>query len=439
VLDTYNHSIDFAHCLATLKRGYPAMSWESSSDLSIRMKIQRLIDNVKQCRRNHKIAQIDVMLKTSFELPTQKGQPKQETVNKLTEVTRQVVTENRSLKRENVKQFDENEELRVKLATLERQSEVIIVLMKSTMEKHENCLKAYKSDTVTLEQETKQWQAKYEMIASRFDDINAERIKLEKKLSHSSVRSLTKRLKTREKKIIGHQVTIADHRIINKQLKSELQEAEQQIEEMKESIDNKSRQLEIMRKQKCALQKKLSAAKKSKCSEVDLNNVKITELSMQILSNEKEIVQLQQMNELLESDCISTFADGKYTNEVRQCIMTLLTECNISVNKMSHVIHTVLGKLAKKQPERLPSKALLSRFSIEAKILASKQVAQAMIDGSNIAKLQGNCLHADGTTKAHRTYEGFQVSLPSGATMSLGLKEVTVLHLLLWITLFSCQ
>ena len=72
---------------------------------------------------------------------------------------------------------------------------------------------------------------------------------------------------------------------------------------------------------------------------------------MQISRNEKEIVQLHHMNELLESDCISTFADGKYTNKVRQCIMTLITECNIRVNKISHVIQTVLRKLANK-PER---------------------------------------------------------------------------------------
>ncbi len=52
------------------------------------------------------------------------------------------------------------------------------------------------------------------------------------------------------------------------------------------------------------------------------------------------------------------------------------------------------------------------------------QVATAMLGDTDVSSLEGNCLHADGTTKFHWTYEGFQVSLPSGTTMSLGLKEV---------------
>ena len=54
--------------------------------------------------------------------------------------------------------------------------------------------------------------------------------------------------------------------------------------------------------------------------------------------NNNKISELEQLNILLESDQVLTFENGRYINEVRECIMALLTKCNVSMNKVNNVI-----------------------------------------------------------------------------------------------------
>ena len=65
---------------------------------------------------------------------------------------------------------------------------------------------------------------------------------------------------------------------------------------------------------------------------------------------DRDISFLESANEFLSSNVVNTFADGKYSNEVRECVMKLLTTCNVSMSKMKDVITTVLQKLAGKNP-----------------------------------------------------------------------------------------
>ncbi|KAJ8364941.1 hypothetical protein SKAU_G00137720 [Synaphobranchus kaupii] len=79
---------------------------------------------------------------------------------------------------------------------------------------------------------------------------------------------------------------------------------------------------------------------------------------------------------LKNRDEVATFENGRYTNEIREVCMTLLTEGNVSIRKLPKVLTTVIKNLTGKVPQRLPSKTLLSsRFMMEARIVASKQVS----------------------------------------------------------------
>jgi hypothetical protein len=43
-----------------------------------------------------------------------------------------------------------------------------------------------------------------------------------------------------------------------------------------------------------------------------------------------QINNLEKINAFLEGDTIKTFENGRYTNEVRECCMKLITEGNVS-------------------------------------------------------------------------------------------------------------
>jgi len=124
-------------------------------------------------------------------------------------------------------------------------------------------------------------------------------------------------------------------------------------------------------------------------------------------------------------DTLITFANGKFTHEIRKCVMDLVS-LNVSMTKVSDVMRTVLSNLTKYDTDnmRLPSAGARQQFLQEAHFLADYQVAQEMLSGQIDFAKDGNCLHGDGTTKYSRHYENFQVTTKSGKALSLGLHEV---------------
>lgn len=105
--------------------------------------------------------------------------------------------------------------------------------------------------------------------------------------------------------------------------------------------------------------------------------------------------------------------------------MQLITEGNISLNKIPIVINSVLKNLSENLPERLPSKNLLSsRLMVEVKIVACKQACHAMLQDFDPKFCKGNVLHQDAATKYHEHYEGMQVTLKDDTNLSLGLCRV---------------
>ena len=134
--------------------------------------------------------------------------------------------------------------------------------------------------------------------------------------------------------------------------------------------------------------------------------------------------ELRQLIDILNSKQIITFANGRYSHEIRKCVMDLVS-LNVSLNKASDVIRTVLGNMTDIDSDktRLPSTGARKKFMEEAHLLAQCQVAEAMVEGG-LDGTKGNCLHGDGTTKYSRHYENFQVTTKSGKTLSLGLQEV---------------
>ena len=69
----------------------------------------------------------------------------------------------------------------------------------------------------------------------------------------------------------------------------------------------------------------------------------VEKLKLRIVTLEKEIERLVQINELLERHEVETFRDGMFTNEVREVIMQLLAK-QVSMHLVNEVIKMVLEK-----------------------------------------------------------------------------------------------
>ena len=67
-----------------------------------------------------------------------------------------------------------------------------------------------------------------------------------------------------------------------------------------------------------------------------------------------------------------TFEDGKYTNAMCQCCMSLLSR-NVGVSKVGPVISDVL-QLCDKVPSKLPSAALLKQMIVEGRGVVCSRV-----------------------------------------------------------------
>ena len=128
-------------------------------------------------------------------------------------------------------------------------------------------------------------------------------------------------------------------------------------------------------------------------------DMKEWELEEEIAFLKERNKELERLMDLMESDTIQTFADGRYFDTVRLTIMDLLS-CNVSLSKVDEVIRTVLRNLAGKEIDRLPSMATKSMILLEARHLADVEVGSA-IRRCRPEDAVGNCIHGDGTTKFH--------------------------------------
>lgn len=143
------------------------------------------------------------------------------------------------------------------------------------------------------------------------------------------------------------------------------------------------------------------------------------QLKNDVKVKEAETSRLEQTNELLNNPVIETYYEGKYTNEIRETIMALITECGVSQKKLNNVLKVVVEKVARKTLSRLPSKGVNSRLLLEAK----RGVAHCLVAASLLEE-KNNTLQQDGTSKFHRHFQGFQFTTHDGTQLSSGISEV---------------
>lgn len=83
------------------------------------------------------------------------------------------------------------------------------------------------------------------------------------------------------------------------------------------------------------------------------------------------------MDDLLNTNEITTFSNGKYVDEIRLCCYELLN-LNIGISNIEPVITSVLKNLTQRNVSRLPSRALLCNMMIESLTLAQAQLGEEL-------------------------------------------------------------
>ena len=118
-----------------------------------------------------------------------------------------------------------------------------------------------------------------------------------------------------------------------------------------------------------------------------------------------------------ESDQVDTYKGGHYTNELKECIMHLLT-LNVGIYNIIEVVECVL-KLAGKKYFKLPCRSKINDLLAEARAISYLQVAEELTKLSS----KNSTLHADGTTKFGHKYLGNKV-ITKKQSFTLGVREV---------------
>lgn len=378
------------------------------SDDAIRMSVERMHKIFRNLQKKRNKAELTEYINSPYSIPKSKSQGTQNE-----EPNRQVMHEIKVMKK--------------RLAGVEKESG------KCKEEKE-----LLESQLQCLEEKNREEVGKVKALCDSLQktlDETDELGRQQAKTSTSKVRNLNKKLKTREEQIKTHKETIKDLRQKRKDAEEAKHTADREraaMEETKNAVEEREQETErkidnLKRKIKSTVdncRKKIRRMTDKQYKEIgnqeDMTNTLI-EMEDTLKQLEKEKQELTELKMLMNEDVITTFQDGKYTNEIREVIMELLS-MNVSMRKIDGVIRTVLNKLVGKDVQQLPSSWLKSQLLVEARGLADIQLAEALLREQVTADM-GHCLHGDGTSKFHRHYQDFEVTLTNGKTMTLGLVD----------------
>ena len=386
------------------------------TDEHVRMKLHRTKKKIANLKRNKRTELVTLELQKPFHqcdnsdidstnispLSILSDEDKMK-LEKIQTVTRDIVNENRSLKRSLKDVQSDNTLLETSLDQLEMRESILLDLQHGIVDKQNRLMHSYGTDLERLRKENKDWSVTYENLSSQLDVVVNQLSKAKETLSQNKIRNMSKKMKRRDDRLDEQEQQLSEKDLAIAQMTSELEKFGMVNEKIKT--------------EKVQLQKRLSYTKQKlvaseKARETDVQNINsiMLELKGHAKTQDNKIQELEDINTLLESKSFETFEDGKYVNILRETVMHLLTECNVSVGKVNKVIQTVMGNLVGKLPTRLPSRGCLSRILVEAKAVAAQQVTQAMLDGADVENFTGNCLHMDATTKYHHHYQGYEVT-----------------------------
>lgn len=151
-------------------------------------------------------------------------------------------------------------------------------------------------------------------------------------------------------------------------MQAKLKDASAKLESITKKADIQDGVISLVKTEKAKLLRKIrSLSKQPTADESVLQEVLDLEKPIKALNQENK--ELGELVALLESPDIVTVCYGKYSNEIYETIMNLLS-MDVAMSKVNFVIKAVLQKLAGKSLYKLPSHGTINRFMVEANMLA---------------------------------------------------------------------
>ena len=311
----------------------------------------------------------------------------------------------------------ENQELKSELCSLQLQRNAILQEM-------EDVNRRFKPTSDDLEQ----YKVRFNEAAKKLEKVETAYGSAKERLSKLDTKNVNRKLKRRDLKIKKLEEQCQHLRGKDKIIEDTMADLDEARLKLTETVKHQEDLLKKINEKQSSHRKqsqKITYLKKRASSLKGTSNIKTNDDWVQqdrINVLRQRIEELETLVSLLQDEEIETFQDGRYTDVVRETIMELLS-LNVSMSKVNRVIRLVVKKMSGKNVERMPALGTISQFALEARHLADIEVATAMLEGDSQESL-GNCIHGDGTTKYHKKYQNYQVTLPDGTQKSFGIMEM---------------
>ncbi|XP_077869048.1 uncharacterized protein LOC144360010 [Saccoglossus kowalevskii] len=408
-----------------LRKKYPSIRDGGASDATLYNRSKAIFLKTSKLNSNRKYAARELFMKDVFVLPSKSSNEESRLTSAITvkevalsKALVNTTAENRILKRKINDVEDDNTDLSTNLSALEVKYSTLLY----TMDQVNDRILSLNGEGI--HDELMKLRDDYDKNAALLDKTQSNLVAMKTRLNNNKARNWNKKLKRRDSTISNLKNIVDESKEEIVKVRKEANDDAVEVLSVRQSLSLKNDELhnaklviEKLKADKTKLRKKLNYyMNKTKNSSDDSSLT--NNLHQRISELEKDNAEMQKLAEILESEEIETFCEGKYRDEVREVVMDMLS-MNVSMNAVNNVISTVLQKLAGRNVGRLPSNALKSTLLVEAKHIAAVQVAEAMSSSSN------HCLHQDGTSKFHKHYQGYQVTLSSGRTMTLGMQQLS--------------
>ena len=383
-------------------------------DKYFRVKINRMKDKLDKLRRKSAAKNKSKFLEETFFATPNESNPEPPDINA------QVSLENAKLKQDNLNMKRKIDEYQQQEDQLFTESQALRELLNQLGESNHvaenelnNIKQKYNASINRHEKEAEESAEKVKRLENKKEQMRNQKKNVTRKCNRKCDRLRLELEKGKQKSVEQKQRENAMSDDINK---------------LQQNLDKNESRFEEMHYQKKRLANKLSKLQKK--LEInrgfDLHKLEkeCHNLQSQVSTLNDENQELHELTTILNDKELVTFANGRFSDEMRQTIMTLVSK-NVSLKQVNEVIKTVLKGLTHYDTEnmRLPSIATRSKFLNEALLLGKIQVAEAMLKDGVDGDV-GNCIHGDGTSKYSKHYQNFQITTKSGDTLSFGLSEV---------------
>jgi len=251
---------------------------------------------------------------------------------------------------------------------------------------------------------------------SKIIEKSRQKVKESQHKLYSLHRNNRKKILRRDEEIKSKKLEVAEKSKLVVHLEKKLVEADIQIQDLKKKMDRIRHRVTYW-KEKYSNLNNLSEELQLKM-ELDGQKAQAT-LHEEISQLEQKNLELQDtVEELVSSEDVVTYQQGKYTDDVRACCYELLS-LNVGVQNVKAVITTVLKNIAHKSVVRLPCRTTLCDMMIE-----SLTVAQAQL-GEELTKEESNyhTLQTDGTTKYGEHFATYDI-VTNETVYHLGLRQI---------------